>query len=188
MVASSSGSISAAGSDPGSALASTSVHRSAPAGDALGPDRDHMHRRRRVDLAQPLQPLVVGDQHHRCAVVHAEGHLRRRPPRVHADHRGTEADGRPVAHDPLRVVAHGDRDPGTARRRRRSRGARRACAPAAGSRRTCTARPRRRCTPSRRARRWPPTRRASSPACWRRSGSAPRGPRSWWWRTARQER
>ena len=76
---------------------------------------DHVERRRgaqpRQDRDRPLEALVVGDQHLRSGVGEAVLHLGTRPPGVHADHRGTERHDGPVGDDPLRVVAHRDRDP-----------------------------------------------------------------------------
>ena len=84
---------------------------------AVGAHRDHVQR---GDGPQPLehrqhalQPLVVGDEHLRPGVGEAVLHLRRRPPRVHADDSGADRRGRPVADHPFRVVAHRQRDPVT---------------------------------------------------------------------------
>ena len=59
----------------------------------------------------PLEALVVGDQHLGPGVGEAVLHLRRRPPGVHPDDGGADRRDRPVADDPLRVVAHGQRHP-----------------------------------------------------------------------------
>ena len=103
--------------------------------------------------SDPLDALVVGDQHLRARVGEAVLHLGGRPPRVHADDGGADRHDRPVAERPTRGSCASRWRPG---RRSRHRGRRagdgRAPARWHRPRRTCSARPRTRCSRGRRTR------------------------------------
>ena len=115
MVASSSGSISTAGSStsPSAAAAKRSSNRSTPRGRSpraratVTPARESACQRSRSSSKR----CCVGDQELRARVGEAVLELGALPPRVERHHDGAGGGGAPERDRPLRVVAHRDRDP-----------------------------------------------------------------------------
>ena len=99
------------------------VRQRAALGDHFAPERGPFRRRVRPDghqlrlpqhsglLADPGDALGVREQELRLGVGQSVGHLRSRPPGVHADRGHADAGASPIDQHPFRIVAHGDRHP-----------------------------------------------------------------------------
>ena len=75
-----------------------------------GPHGDGTDVAFRRALSEPIQPLLVGEQHLRAAVLESVFHLLGLPQSIHRHRDRAYGCGRCEGKDPFRVVAHGDSD------------------------------------------------------------------------------